>query len=313
MKSIGADIPHTRPRFVEGNPAKGHARLGPSSADRWGTCTASLMLEDILRRADLIHDDSPYANEGTLLHSLIANKLLGEPVETNDAMEKIADKALKLASPLWAGYDIAYVEQKVEIDLGDNHTFGTVDVLGFNKDMSKVLVLDWKMGAGVPVTAQKNPQLALYALGAMRAAQAAGGQPKELTVVIVQPRIRKPFEPLTIATYTPESLLAFTLYLVKAAQDIAVNAVQLRPSPKACQFCRNRAYCPALRTEADKLLKVMAFKEDDLSLSAEDLEEYSEILNTLTRARKFVETEAKRRESLPEAEANTLFDEAAKS
>jgi hypothetical protein len=114
-------------------------------------------------------------------------------------------------------------------------------------------VHDLKFGRGVAVSAERNPQLMLYALGALRKFDVLGTF-KRVRLVIHQPRIQDaPSE----WDCTVDELLAFSAEASKLARH-AMTAYEFRanwmgkdnsylqPSDDACKFCKAKATCPAL-------------------------------------------------------------------
>lgn len=159
-----------------------HALLSASSAKKWIHCTPSARLED-----SIPDEESPYAAEGTLAHSICELKLSKLFTDRNmtDRTYKSRLKKLQeneLYSPEMDGYTDEYadfvsgialgfptapfirIEQKVSYSNWAPEGFGTVDCIMIYG--SELHIVDFKYGKGVPVKAEGNYQLALYALGA---------------------------------------------------------------------------------------------------------------------------------------------------
>jgi hypothetical protein len=81
-----------------------------------------------------------------------------------------------------------FVEVRVDLSpwLGEG-SGGTADAIILRK--GSTTVVDFKYGMGERVDAERNPQLMLYALGAVEYAKLLGFSVNEARVVIVQPRI----------------------------------------------------------------------------------------------------------------------------
>ena len=154
-----------------------HARLSPSGAHRWIACPGSLALE-----AEYPDDSSSYAAEGTLAHD-IAGQCLEENLDPEDFLYKrfevdgfvfsVDEAMVKHVADymrLVRGYaegGVLLIERKVNFSpvVGVEDSFGTADAIIVKGDT--MTVVDLKYGMGVEVSAEKNPQLMLYALGAL--------------------------------------------------------------------------------------------------------------------------------------------------
>ena len=150
-----------------------HALLGPSSSERWLSCPPSARLEE-----QFPNDTSIYAEEGSFAHSYAERKLnallRGETVsrdtEVNDEMWDCTEAYRDFVEE---EYTAAKTETKdarllveQELDFADYvpEGFGTSDAVIVSDN--RLEVIDFKYGKGVPVSAQDNSQLRLYALGA---------------------------------------------------------------------------------------------------------------------------------------------------
>ena len=236
-----------------------HARLGASSAERWLTCTRSVALEETFP-----DEESPYAAEGTAAHELAEARLrerLGEvlPGPSFEVEQRLTEEGyfdpgfsdhvdvyVDLVLDLWETYDrpIAKVEARVPFDTWVPEGFGTADAVLITGDT--VHVVDLKFGQGVPVAAEKNPQLRLYALGAatLFSDLLDESDPAQVTVryTICQPRLN--------SVSTEETALSELLgwaedYVKPRAALAAAGEGEFVPSEKACRFCKARAVCKA--------------------------------------------------------------------
>ena len=157
-------------------PPEKHAKLGPSGAHRWLNCTPSANQE--LEFADR---STEAAAEGTAAHALAEHKLRKalkmrstRPVSQYDCdeMEGYTDdyaqfimESLEEAKQLCAD-PLVLIEQRLDLTCYVPDSFGTGDCLIVADHL--LHVIDFKYGQGVLVEAEENPQMMLYALGALR-------------------------------------------------------------------------------------------------------------------------------------------------
>ena len=239
-----------------------HAILSPSSAKRWINCPPSARIN-----AEAPQQDTAYTLEGTLAHAVCELKarkyfLPGVgPRKYKAAMDKFR------ADPMWQdemdGYtddyldalkDIAaeytnppHVALEVRVDFTEYvpDGFGTADCLmvgqvdGIEGDV--LHVIDFKYGKGVDVNAEQNPQLMLYALGAL-----LDYMPIydifTVRMTIVQPRIKR--EPDTWEIEARD-LLRWAEDVVKPAAKLAAAGEGEFAEGEWCRFCAIRGSCRA--------------------------------------------------------------------
>ena len=233
-----------------------HALLSPSAAHRWLNCTPAPRLE-----AEMPESTSGYAEEGRLAHSVCElaarKKFTIMPQRTYNA----ALKKLK-ADPLWDDEMLAtaatyvehltenamkfehtpYVALEVRVDISDYvpEAFGTCDSIMIGGD--ELILADYKHGKGVPVSAEENPQMMLYALGALKLYRPIyGDMIRRLTLYIDQPR-RDSYEGYSL---TVEDLLAWGENTVKPKAAAAFAGLGEYEPGDWCQFCRINAQCRA--------------------------------------------------------------------
>lgn len=195
---------------------RAHALLSASSAKKWLNCPPSARLED-----SLPDNTSESAEEGTLAHSMCElklRKLFIEPSMTSRTfnrrlgkikkheryspeMDKYTDVYVEYIQKLAYGFEAApYIAVEKELDYGAYapEGFGTADCILISG--TECYVIDFKYGKGVPVYAEDNSQMSLYALGVLSAYSMV--YPIEnITMVIVQPRLDNISEWRTTAEY----------------------------------------------------------------------------------------------------------------
>ena len=233
-----------------------HALLSASSASRWLVCTAAPRFEE-----GLPERTSEYAEEGRLAHAIAELKVLKKSTmmstrtynsrlkklqkdpSYNPEMDKTTDLYLEYISELVMGYDSAptvAVEVQVDFSAYVPEGFGTCDCCIIGGDT--LSIVDYKHGKGVPVAAEGNPQMRLYALGALdRYAPIFGGAIKNVRMSIMQPRLDP--EPST-DTITVEELRAWGDSIKPIASKAFSGFGDFVPGDH-CRFCRGKARCRA--------------------------------------------------------------------
>jgi hypothetical protein len=228
-----------------------HAQLSPSSAERWMTCPGSVALSK-----GAPDDSSKFADHGTDAHELAALCLetdtdaaayagrimaKGNSVD-GEMVSAVQDYVDYVRGVVAATSGTLMVEQRLPISgiTGEADAHGTSDTVILAGD--ELSVVDLKYGRGVPVSAEDNPQLQIYALAAYNEFSLAQDF-KTVRMVIHQPRLNAVSE----WVQTVEELQAFGEAVAEAAAATHLPNAPLVPSDKGCKFCRVKATCPALR------------------------------------------------------------------
>lgn len=239
-----------------------HHERGPSGADRWATCTASVrhiraLGEEAVEEAER---EPEWTAEGSWLHDIAANSrefgfdplaLVGLRGKRGEHEFKLdATTARQMAEGLaWIDerpIEYSLVEEKIETGVFEGQ-FGTLDFGGFywGRKGPTLVIFDWKWGYGVPVSPVENLQLAQYAKGFWRHVVARGLLSSEyapdrvqFVFCIWQPRIPG-------AGGVWETTLLWVLekceWLAKQAKIADTGrSAEYRPSEKACRFCPGR-------------------------------------------------------------------------
>jgi hypothetical protein len=156
---------------------------------------------------------------------------------------------------------ICRIEQRVDFSQWVPNGSGTADFLTATQDT--LYLLDFKYGAGVLVEAEDNPQLMLYALGAI--SMMSGIMSFERVVMtIYQPRREN------VSTFEMDSktLLCWADKTLAPAADLAYKGLGKFEPGDHCQFCRVATTCRA-RAEAQLLLAQYEFDRPPLLSDAE--------------------------------------------
>lgn len=256
-------------------PANGHALLSASSAHRWLECPPSVQLT-----ASLPDTAGEAAAEGTLAHRIVEERLdsiiekgiwpkkssakLRMDERYRPVMEEHADTMVGYVMDLFDKYSDAVLmsEQRLDFSRWVPDGFGTGDALVIADGV--IHVIDYKYGKGVPVYAEDNPQLRLYALGAYEAYDSLYDI-HEIHTHIVQPRL----DSQTTETLTAEELLRWAdEYVAPRAQLALTGEGEMNPG-EWCRFCKVRATCRA-RAEQQLALAQYEFKSP-LVLTPEEI------------------------------------------
>ena len=260
-----------------------HALLSASGAQRWLSCPPSARLEEAVEE-----QSSEYAKEGSFAHELaelyLAQDLgLTEKSEFNKRLKELRqnpfyseeldtyvkvymDFAIEKINETRARTKDAVVllEMKLDYSTWVPEGFGTGDLVLVTDDVLEVI--DFKYGRGIQVGAEDNPQMRLYALGAL----SQFGCLYEVNTVrmtIVQPRL----DSISTDEMTVKELINWGERIVKPIADIAFKGEGEFKAGDHCRFCRVRATCRA-RAEMNMKLACYDFKEPPLLTDEEIVE-----------------------------------------
>lgn len=264
-----------------------HALLSASSSHRWLECTPSARLEELFENTT-----SPYAEEGTLAHSLAETaarywvdqideaeyeKRLAVIQEnkwyTEDMLEDcisyaklIREKWLKLRE-ICPDAEVM-IEAKIKYDEWVPEGFGTADCIIIADGFLEVI--DFKYGKGKRVDAFGNSQMRLYTLGAY-STYGLVFNVEHITMTIYQPRLSGVYSSDEI---TIDELLDWGNNYVKPRALLAFEGKgEFSPSSETCQFCRAKQECRA-RTTAN--LKLFDEAPDNLLITVDEAGEILE-------------------------------------
>jgi transcription elongation factor Elf1 len=263
-----------------------HALLSASSAHRWIHCSPSARLEETFENTT-----SVFAEEGTFIHELGELKLsnyiglikesdykkklkemhsskffnseIQEAIETyvTFAIELIEATKQKCKDP------IILLEQRLDFSKYVEGGFGTGDLIIVADGTLEIV--DLKGGKGVAVSAECNPQMQLYALGAMILFDCLYDI-QTVRMTICQTRMDN------ISTYelSVEELIAWAEEVLKPAAQLAWNGEgEFYPRDYTCKFCKAKATC---RARVEKNLEIAKYEFRQASLLTKD--EITEIL-----------------------------------
>lgn len=234
-----------------------HALLSASSANRWLVCTPSAVLAWKEPEATSI-----YAEEGTKAHAAAEQVLcrVHSPKDIDSAMsESLGYEIAPYINYVLSRYaeltkENPYaasllIEQKVDYSDYAPGGFGTSDTIIVAGDL--IEIVDLKYGKGVPVSAYENPQMRLYALGALKMLDELYNF-KTVRMTIVQPRL----DNISTDELTVEELKQWGEEVVKPQAEQAVKGEGLFVPGPHCRFCPMSGKCRAQSLQTQHLAPV---------------------------------------------------------
>ncbi|WP_195509887.1 DUF2800 domain-containing protein [Clostridium tyrobutyricum] len=236
-----------------------HALLSASSSHRWIACPPSARLEE-----NFENKSSVFAKEGTVAHALAEYKLkkyLG--IKSQKPKSEFDEKELEYYTGIYFDYaceliaeakarskdPIILVEQKLDFSNCVPKGFGTGDLVIVS---DKILdIVDLKYGKGVEVSAVNNPQMMLYAIGALNLFDSLYDI-KKVRMTICQPRL----DNISTFEITIDDLIKWAEDVVKPKADLAIKGEGEFCAGEHCRFCRAKFNC---RARAEENMKIAQY------------------------------------------------------
>jgi Protein of unknown function (DUF2800) len=302
-----------------------HHRYGASGAEGWLACAGKIAMEQGQKDSA-----NSYADEGSAAHFLAAISLetaspltyVGKEIicwqkegerdgqrwstdplpdgavvrsvwPVTQEMAEYVYEYVKLVWDLAKGGKLL-VEQRVEFgdSIGVKGAFGTSDTVILSKDGKTLTIVDLKYGYNL-VDAELNPQLLLYALGAIAELELLYdlSKLKHLKLVIAQPRQSSFPEwscDLTEKNQNGETILDWfskkaatailkseeALLMMEKISKLPADEITraqrgwfkmyLSPAEKACKWCKAKTFCCALEEENLSMVLSPEATTDDL-------------------------------------------------
>ncbi|MDC4239645.1 DUF2800 domain-containing protein [Clostridium tertium] len=246
-----------------------HALLSASGASRWMACTPSARLEQNFK-----NKTSEDAERGTLAHELGELKLRKEleglstrsfnskvkKIQENElytadmpdyvdmyvetCLERVSEAKAKTPDALFK------IEQRLDFSEWVPEGFGTGDFVIIADGTMEVC--DLKYGTGVPVSADNNKQMMLYALGAISEFSFLYDIEK-VRMTIIQPRL----DSISTFEVTVEDLVKWAEEYVRPRAELAIKGEGEFCAGDHCRFCRAKAVCKA---RADKNMELAQYE-----------------------------------------------------
>lgn len=261
-----------------------HAILSASGAHRWLECTPAARLE-----LEFKDQESTAAAQGTAAHNLCEHKLKKAlHIRSKRPVSEFNDDEMEEHSDAYVEYvleqleevkknckdPLVLIEERLDFSCYVPEGFGTADTIIIGD--KNLHIIDMKYGQGILVYAEDNPQMKLYALGALASYESLYDI-EEVTMHIFQPR--------------RENVSAWTISvdeLKKWAENDLVPKAKLAFKGEGeylpgnwCTFCRAAVKC---RARADEKLRLaqLEFKLPPL-LTDNEIEEILSKLSDLTK------------------------------
>lgn len=223
-----------------------HALLSASSAHRWLACPASAVAAEAYPP-----QDTAFTQEGTLAHEVAewvasgkskSGPHLGKGRDygvTPEMLEHAKGYRDYIQEQTTSPDAVIMLERRVDFSDWVPDGFGTCDCIIIQGDT--MTVIDYKYGVGVPVSAVDNPQLMLYALGALNDYGIAYDV-QRVEMHIYQPRLNS----ISTDSISAADLLKWASDTV---QPIAQKAAKGEGDYKTgghCRFCPHAGKCREL-------------------------------------------------------------------
>jgi len=279
--------------LVADHTARAHSTVvGGSSAGRVLQCPGSVQLCSMYPNIE-----SEFAAEGTAFHMALDMIFSGIAKEDRDVIgltfngyvitEEMFEEGIVPILEHWDALDqelggIDYFSERRVTFPGIENAFGTTDLIGTAKD--RTVVYDFKLGRGVAVSAEDNPQMKYYALAAMHSEGTKHffAPDKPVEVFIAQPRVGDG-EPFSRWATSVKQLEAFGVELRHAVETALQPDAPLKMGPY-CKFCSAKSGCPLYQNVARDGLKI------DRDQMVEHLEEWLPQADLLIELGNFIKT-----------------------
>lgn len=226
-----------------------HSQLSPSSSQRWMDCAGSIGL---IQALNIAPKAGKAAEEGTTVHKIIelclknnsdSEYYLKHPDEIGYAVTaEMCERASIMLEYIRSKPKSYAIYSEVELDLSFMNVagldYGTSDVVVVDKERSLLEVVDYKNGNN-NVRASNNPQLMIYAVGALH----RFGMEHEglVKMTIVQPATKS--EPDSFVMDIPTLLRWRDEVLIPAAELAMSDDPPFHASEENCRYCPASGVC----------------------------------------------------------------------
>ncbi|MBO7275514.1 MAG: DUF2800 domain-containing protein [Clostridia bacterium] len=244
--------------------SRAHALLSASSAHRWLACPPSAVAAEAYPA-----QDTEFTREGTLAHE-VAERIarcsldgikydwnICEDWSSDDVTREMVDCAIGYADYILEQLKdegpVVLLEQRVDFSPWVPQGFGTCDCIILQGD--SMTVIDYKYGVGVPVSAEDNPQMKLYALGALNDFGIAFDVAR-VEMHIYQPRINN----ISAYTLTVDELMDWAERVVKPTAAKAIKGKGDYSAGAHCKFCPHAGRCRELTKTCTEYVEIHSLR-----------------------------------------------------
>ena len=242
-------------KLLKGSLMGQHAILSASASKRWMNCTPSALLE-----RQFADEESIYVAEGTAAHALAEHKL--KRFLKKRSKRPVIEKAKQSCSD-----PIVMIEQRLDFSRWVPEGFGTGDLVIVADDT--LYIVDLKYGKGIAVSAEWNPQMLLYSLGALELFDSLYDIEK-VNMTIHQPRL----ENVSTFEITVHDLMEWAEQELMPKAEMAAKGEGEFAVGDWCRFCKAKNTCRA-RAEEYLRLAQMEFKPPEVLKVADELAKWS--------------------------------------
>lgn len=277
-----------------GHAERPHSLLSPSNAYQWMACTPSALLG-----RQFPDTSSPAAAEGTLAHELAELKVKNYFYTVDFGKRKLSNAINRLKKEeLWQDEMMGYTDDYLDyiksvamkyssnpyvaiekrVNLGtyiphlpdEEETGGTADCILIGGNI--LHVIDFKYGKSPDgrVSAEWNPQMLLYALGAYEAYRLLY-KVETIRLSIVQPRLS---DGISEWECTLDEMLQFGKFVQERATLAIKGEGEFKPALKTCKYCRAKGRCRAWTEFNRKLVFSPGYGKLPPLLTNEELGKY---------------------------------------
>ena len=238
---------------------RAHALLSASSSDRWLHCPPSAVAATGYK-----NEGTAFTREGTTAHELaeaiasgrvkpetviVGHDGMGNPVEwTMEMVEGATGYRDYIQEQIRQDDAVVMLETRVDFSAWVPQGFGTADCIILQGDTMDVI--DYKYGKGVAVSAEDNPQMKLYGLGAL-ADYGFAWEVEKIRLHIYQPRMNN----VSVYELTEGELLAWGDNVVKPTAEQAVKGKGKYNAGAWCRFCPHAGRCRQLTKTCTELVE----------------------------------------------------------
>lgn len=251
-----------------------HSSIGASICERYWNCPGSVTLYGHLKSHSTF-----FAAQGTAAHEIGERYLkLGVPVDTrflgdtievkepgNSFLITVDAEMLEAVSEYVdyvQGIQLEHSDAILMVEVGfslkhiDAGAFGTCDAAIHLPSKGRLVVADYKHGAGISVEIADNKQTKYYGLGAYYSLTPEQREAiTSVETVIVQPRCPHADGVIRRAIYSVAELLEWEKGLVAAIQRVRSGDETLLAGSH-CKFCPGKPHCPEAKNEVARLVEL---------------------------------------------------------